>query len=299
MNKVGIILILLFSLIYSDEVYNLNKRANSLYKMEKYAEALDLYEKALQVSPSDPNLYSNKGAALYKLQKAEESVDAYKAAIASDTTDKRSDLHYNLGNALNLHGDMLAQKRDQSAMDKYKEAKKSYIQSLDIDASNKNAKWNLQIINEKIKQMEQQQQDQQNNQDQDNKDQNQENKDQNNQDQNKDKKDQDKDQQNQEDQKDKENQEDQEKQDQNKDQEKENEEDKKDQENKEQQNKEGQEDQQPPPKPQPSEAKESEEEKMEKEEALRLLLQYADDDELNKPTKKMKARPKGKPEKDW
>lgn len=296
MNKVILCLILFFAILSADEVYNLNKRANKLYSQQKYAEALELYNKALEINPTDPNLLTNKGSALFKLGDPEKASETYKAAAGSDTSNSRSDIYYNLGNALDMYGDMLAQKGDQSAMEKYKEAKQNYIKSLDANSRDNDTKWNLQIINEKIKQMEQQQQNQ-DNKDQKNDDQN---KDQQNQDQqNKDKNDQNKDNkenkdQNQQDKEDKQNQE---KEDQQK------EEDKKDQEDKEQeqqsQNEQDKQDEQQPPKPQPSEPQESEEEKMEKEEALRLLLQYADDDELNKPTKKMKARPKGSPEKDW
>lgn len=268
MNRTCIIITLLALSAFADATYNKNKKANKLYEKGKYAEALSLYEEALVENPNEKKLSMNKGSAHYRLDDFTSAEESYKNALTVDDTKTRADLHYNMGNIYNMQGDQMLQTGNQQAMEKFKAARDSYIKSLDLRPNDKDAKWNLQLTQMKIKELEKQQQQQQDNKDQNKQDQNKQN-----QDQKQDKKDQQ--------QKDKQDQ-----------QKKEEEEKKKDQQQ--QKPEDQQQEQKPQPKPQKSE------ENMEKEEAMRLLQQYADDDkDLNKPQKKMRALMGKKPEKDW
>lgn len=276
-NPVFLLLIVITAVAMTDadEVYSKNRKANKLYKEKKYEDALKLYDDALLVSPSDNALKMNRGSALYRLGDFEKAEEMYSSALSSDDKKKRADAHFNLGNILFSKAQQMEQSGDQGATDKYKAALENYIQSLDLRPEDKDAKWNLQLAHQKVKQMQQQQQQQQQNQNKDNKD-------------NKDKQDQDKNNQNNQNQ-DKKEQE----------QQKENQ-DKQDKENQDQQNKEDKQDQeQQQQKPQQQRQQEADKEEIKKEEAERIIELYADDaDSLNKPMKKTGARIP-KPEKDW
>jgi tetratricopeptide (TPR) repeat protein len=256
----------------ADAVYTKNKKANTLYDAGNYDEALKLYEDALLESPGNKKLQMNKGSALYRLGQLDKAEESYKNSQTIEDQKARAAALYNLGNTYNSEGDQLAMAQNQQAMEKYKAARDSYIKALDVRPNDKDAKWNLQITQMKIKQMEQQQkQQQQNDKNQDKQDKNKQQNQQNQQNQDQNKKDNKQDQQ---------------------------------QQNKEQQNKEQkeQQDQQQDqskekPAPQPQEDKKKE---MEQKEALQLLMQYSDDaKDLNKPQKKMKVIGQKKPEKDW
>jgi Ca-activated chloride channel family protein len=263
LNKIILISICLIFSLHADEVYSKNKKANKLFEQGKYEGALSLYDEALLESPQEKKLAINKGSTLYRLEDFNAAEESYESALSVEDVKARANLHYNMGNVYNMQGDRLMQSGNQQAMEKYKAARDSYIKALDLKPDDHDAKWNLQLTQMKIKQMEQQQQ-QQNNQD---------NKNQQNQDKN-----QQQDKNNKQDQK---NQQDQEQ--------------KKD-ENKQQQNQEQKDQQKQQQQPKPQQSKEE----MEKEEALRLLRQYADDDkDLNKPQEKMRALTGKKPEKDW
>lgn len=280
-NPVYLLLIVITAVAMTgaDEVYSKNRKANKLYKDKKYEDALKLYDDALLVSPSDNALKMNRGSALYRLGDFEKAEEMYSSALSSDDKKKKADAHFNLGNILFSKAQQMEQSGDQGATDKYKAALENYIQSLDLRPEDKDAKWNLQLAHQKVKQMQQQQQQQ--NQNKDNKD-------------NKDKQDQDKNNQNNQSQ-DKKEQE----------QQKENQ-DKQDKENQDQQNKEDNQDkqdqeqqEQQQQKPQQQQQQEADKEEMKKEEAERIIELYADDaDSLNKPMKKTGARIP-KPEKDW
>ena len=267
-NMLPVIMMLLIALsTFADKTHDKNKKANKLYEKGKYAEALSLYEEALVEDPDEKKLSMNKGSAQFRLDDFNSAEESYKNALTVGDTKARADLHYNMGNVYNMQGDQMLQTGNQQAMEKFKAARDSYIKSLDLRPHDKDAKWNLQLTQMKIKELEKQQQQQQDNKDQNKQDQNKQN-----QDQKQDKKD----------------QQQQDKQDQQK----------KEQEKKDQQQQQKPEDQQQEQKPKPKPQKS--EEDMKKEEAMRLLQQYADDDkELNKPQKKMRALMGKKPEKDW
>lgn len=276
--KICISFILLFSFILcidslcsADEVYSKNRKANELYKKGKYDEALKLYEDALLLSPADQKLKMNKGSALYKLGDYDKAEESYNEALSLKDQKTRADAYYNMGNILFKKAEQIQQQDLQAAQEKYKSALNNYVKSLDLSPSNIDAKWNLQLAHQKIKELQQQQQQQQQQQNQQNKD----NKEQDSKDNKQHNNNENKDQQQPKDQQ-------------------EQQKDKNEQQQSEQQQSEQQQQQQ-----QQAEMKESEEKKdMKKEDARRLIELYADDaDSLNKPQKKA-ARPR-QPEQDW
>jgi Ca-activated chloride channel family protein len=172
---------------FTDEVYSKNKKGNELYKKGSYEDALKQYDDALLLAPSDTLLKMNKGSSLYRLGKFDDAEAEYNAALSQKNKKKQADAHYNLGNIQFKQGDALSQSGGQGAMDKYKSALQHYITALDLQPYNKDAKWNIELAQRRIKLQEQQ--NQQNTDNKDNKD----NKDKQKQDQqNKDKKNQDK-----------------------------------------------------------------------------------------------------------
>jgi Ca-activated chloride channel family protein len=278
----------------ADAAYTKNKKANKLYSQQKYQEALTLYDEALLASPKDKRLAINKGSAQFMLGKFDSAQMSYDEAQSVKEPNAKTTLLYNLGNAFLAQAQQGGQGNPEQAKELLEKAKKNYIKALDVDPSDEDSKWNLEIVQYLLKQNEEQQKNQQQNKDQknqDNKNGQQQQQDQ----QNKDQQNQNKDQQ----------QQDQQNKDQQKqDQQKQNEQQKQDQ--KDQQKKDEQ--QQPKPdenkKPEqrpmtPAEMQQKKEEEAKKQDAVRLLLQYSDDaKELNKPPKQ-KIAAENRPEKDW
>jgi len=279
------ILFLFAGASFSDQLYSKNKQANKLYKNGEYNEALKLYDDMAVEAPNEPKIKMNKGSAHAQLGDLDKAEEAYNSAAAG-LKDKKAlaDLYYNLGNIKYLQGEQLAAKQDKGASEKYKAALENYCKSLDLRPRDKDTKWNLQLANAKMKQMQNQQN--QNNKDDKNKDdkQNKQNKkDQNNQDQNnQDKnKDQNKDQNNKDQKKDEQNKDN--KQDKNNDQQK--------------QNAGNDQNKQQKPEPTPQQQKQ---EDMKKDEAKKLIELYSDDEhDLNKKPEKAGVIGERKGEKDW
>ena len=275
--------LLLASAAFSDQLYTKNKKANQLYKKGEYKDALKMYEDLAVESPSEPKIKMNKGSALFQMDDLDKAEESYNNA-ATGLKDKKAlaDLYYNLGNVQYMQGEKLAAQQNQGASEKYKAALENYIKSLDIRSHDKDTKWNLQLANAKMKQMQNQQQ---KNQDDKNKnDKNDKKQDQKNQQQDKNKNDK-----NKQDQKNK----DQQNKDQNKDNKQNN---KNDQQKQNAQNDKNKQDQQKP-EPTPQQQKQ---EDMKKDEARKLIELYSDDEhDLNKKPEKAGVIGERKGEKDW
>ncbi len=150
---------------------------NNLYDSQKFADAEVNYRKALEKEQGLVQGHFNLGNSLYKQGKSEESIKEFEqAAVKAEDKDTKAYAYYNMGNA-HMQGQ------------RYQEAVQSYAQSLKMNPSDQDAKYNLSYALEKLKQQQQEQKknDKQdkNKDQQDKKDQNQEK--QNNKDQQKDK----------------------------------------------------------------------------------------------------------------
>jgi Tetratricopeptide repeat. len=173
MNKtITLPFILILSLVAicgADEIYSKNRRANELYKQGEFDEALKLYEDALLLAPSDEKLKMNQGAAQYKLGDYRKAEESYNGALSIKDKKARAAAHYNMGNILYKKAEQSQTQDLQGAQQNYKSALQHYIESLDLSPDDIDAKWNLQLTHQRIKQLEQQQQQQQNQQNKDDK----------------------------------------------------------------------------------------------------------------------------------
>lgn len=81
----------------------LGNKASALYFLEQYPEAITLYDEILAVEPDNVDTLNNKGAALLKTQQFEASIQTYKYTLTLDTNSFGA--WYNLGCAYALMGD--------------------------------------------------------------------------------------------------------------------------------------------------------------------------------------------------
>ena len=149
---------------FLDPVAKKNEEGNALFEKGEYEAALRRYLEAQQEGRARPELHFNAGDALYKQEKYAEAMQEMGRAADGTHPDMSAAAHYNLGNAL-------------FRQEKFQEAVGAYKKSLELKPDDIDAKINLELALEKLKQ----QQDQQNqNQDgQDEQDQQDKNQDQN------------------------------------------------------------------------------------------------------------------------
>ncbi len=261
--------------VSADEIHARNERAKRLFEQGKYEEALEVYDDALLAAPDNPALHANRGSVLYRTERYEDAAAAYEQALADDSSDIAADIHYNRGNTYYRQGERMMAAGNQQATEKFKAALQEYMKTLQARPGDRDAKWNLQLAHRRIEQMKNMPQQQNKNDQQKKNEQNQQNQ-----------------------QRGEDKQQDQQKQ---KGQQNKSDRDRQDKRNKQQKSKQDKphkgDKQKQPPRPQPQQGKQKE--TMKKQEAARLLRQFADDDKnLNKPEKKAIA-PGARPQKDW
>lgn len=145
------------------------RKANEAYRNGNYAEAIELYKKAIDTNPENAKLYYNLGNALAKEGNTEEAIRYFEQfKTMTNDPEQRAMADYNIGN---IHSE--TKKWDQ-AVNAYKKSLR--YQSADIDAKHnyelalkKNQEQqNQQQQNQQQQNQQNQQQDQQQNQQQQN-----------------------------------------------------------------------------------------------------------------------------------
>ncbi len=77
----GIIGIFILDKIHSKNAIELSKQANTLFELQRYQDALEAYEKAVDIRPDYAQGWNGQGKILYQLKKYKQALTAYDKAI--------------------------------------------------------------------------------------------------------------------------------------------------------------------------------------------------------------------------
>ena len=142
--------LLVMSTAWAQSERSLLRDGNQLYKQNKYTDAEVNYRKALEKDKSVKQGPFNLGDALYKQDRFGEAAEQYAdAASKLKDPDQRAQAYHNLGNAL-----LRAKKIPESIA--------SYQNSLKLDPSDADTKYNLEYAKMLLQKQQQQQQQQKN-----------------------------------------------------------------------------------------------------------------------------------------
>jgi Ca-activated chloride channel family protein len=151
----------------ADSFSSLNKKGNKTYQRaqeysqkgeeqraaDSWEEALKFYRDAEIEKPESPELSYNLGNVMYQQEKYQDAMDRYYRALSSDGVDHQAWAWYNLGNTLFRSG-------------KYPESVQAYEKCLDLTPDDEDAKYNLELVRKKMKEMMDKEQQRQENQQQ-------------------------------------------------------------------------------------------------------------------------------------
>ena len=73
-----------------DEIQNLVTKGQLFLKDGKFNDALDFFEQALLLNQDDPNLWNNKGIVLRSLGRYEEAMECFNKSLEIDPRDKNA-----------------------------------------------------------------------------------------------------------------------------------------------------------------------------------------------------------------
>ena len=124
---------------------------NRLYEQDKYDEAAEKYSQAKEESPDSEIIHFNLGAALYKKGQYKEAVEATTKALSTEDRELEAKAVYNLANSTYKLGSQLAVSDMNSAIGMYREALDYYKRAIELDGSDKEAKYNHELVERKLK----------------------------------------------------------------------------------------------------------------------------------------------------
>jgi len=145
------------------------------YDRQDYGDAQEQFSNQLKRLPDSQGLQFDLGAAAYKSGDYGKALEAFAKAVTSTDQPMREAAEYNLGNTLYQRG--AAQKDKEPKIKEWKNALQHYDQALNLDPQNKDARYNRDLVQRLIddlekeeKQQQQQQQQKDKNKDKDKKD---------------------------------------------------------------------------------------------------------------------------------
>jgi Ca-activated chloride channel homolog len=140
----------------------LNANANpglDHYNQGDFDKALENFREELKHDPDSPTINFNLGDANYRLQKYDEAFEAYSKAMMSNDPALQEKAYYNAGNSLFMEGNH-AQDLEQQ-LSNYYDARYQYNQALNRNSEDEQAKKNLRLLEERIKDAEKQKEEEQ------------------------------------------------------------------------------------------------------------------------------------------
>ena len=168
------VVLLMVSPVWGSSFSSLNQKGNKAYKdglellqkgdktkaADAWDEALKYYRDAEIEKPESYQLSYNLGSVMYQQEKYQDALDKYYKSLSTDDVKHRAWANYNLGNTLYRSG-------------KYPEAIQAYQKCLELIPEDEDAKYNLEFVRKKMKEMMDKEKQRQENQKQQNQQQNQ------------------------------------------------------------------------------------------------------------------------------
>jgi Ca-activated chloride channel homolog len=128
------------------------KKANVLYNKKKYQEARKAYEEAVSKSPDSARACFGLGDSLYRQSSYAAAIENYNKTIASGKDKFVQASDYNIGNA--QYRLATAARTDfAKAKESLETALQFYKRAIDLDANDRDAKFNYEFVANKLKQL--------------------------------------------------------------------------------------------------------------------------------------------------
>ena len=163
--------IILLNTVAYTQTEETGKNLEEALSVEQASEKdLEKYEKAVEDDPDSDIANYNLGTAYYRKGQYEKSIDSFMKSLNTEDREIEAKAIYNMANSKYKMGSMQADKDLNSAIEHYKESLEYYKRAMELDESDSDAKYNHELIEQKIKilmdKMKNQQQQQQQDQDQ-------------------------------------------------------------------------------------------------------------------------------------
>jgi Ca-activated chloride channel family protein len=121
-------------------------KGNALYHEGLYDDALEVYNDAQIDAPESPELHFNIGNVGYRKADHENAIETYRKSFNTDDIGLESRANYNIGNATYRLGE-----KSGNDVALWRAAMELYRKAIELDPTDKDAKFNLEFVEKKIK----------------------------------------------------------------------------------------------------------------------------------------------------
>ncbi len=166
--------ILLNSIAFTEPDAKEQKQEDRVSTEQVFESNLEKYEKAVEEDPDSDVANYNLGTAYYRKGQYEKSIESFMKSLNTEDREIEVRAIYNMANSKYRLGSMQAESDLNSAIGHYKESLDYYRRAMELDEADRDAKYNhelvekkIKILMDKMKNQQQQQQDQDQNQNED------------------------------------------------------------------------------------------------------------------------------------
>jgi tetratricopeptide (TPR) repeat protein len=139
--------------VLADALSRKNSKANKLYDDKKYEEALKVYRDAQIEAPESAELHYNIGTTLYRKKKFDEGLKELEKSLSSQDAVTQQKTYYNMGNCHYRAGDDMIKMGQQEGVERLKQSIEAYKKALELDPNDQDAKFNIEFVQNKLKEL--------------------------------------------------------------------------------------------------------------------------------------------------
>jgi Ca-activated chloride channel family protein len=140
--------------------------AEKAYQKGDYTTAAQEYQADAEKTPTSTELNFNAGSAAYKAGEYDKAADAFKKSLSTDHLNLQQEAYYNLGNTQFRQGQQTMKTDPKKTIPVWQQALQSYEAALQLKPDDADAKYNRDIVKQKLEKLQQQQQQKKDNKDQ-------------------------------------------------------------------------------------------------------------------------------------
>jgi Ca-activated chloride channel homolog len=129
------------------------------FKEGRFKDARNEYERLLEKAPNDPRLQYNAGAAAFQAGEYDTAAKGFGAGVTAPDLELQESAYYNLGNANYRLGEQSEDAKVKEGL--WQQAVKNYESALKLNPTDQDARFNQQVVQTRLEELQKQQQQQQ------------------------------------------------------------------------------------------------------------------------------------------
>ncbi|NNK15191.1 MAG: tetratricopeptide repeat protein, partial [Desulfofustis sp.] len=155
-NIVGMLILVMLLSSTHLAPYLYASEGEDAYNASEFIKAAEYYEQLLKKDPDNAKILYNAGTTAYKNNLYDEAIGAFEKAILTDDLELQKKAFYNKGNALFRKGEETEQSEPQKTITTWEQSLDAYMQAMNIDPEDENARFNHDFVKNKLDQLQKQ-----------------------------------------------------------------------------------------------------------------------------------------------